>query len=217
MTNLSTTHNALDYQKEVQVIGVNDLAPGGELLGTVKVGDTGFTTKCSYEIVIGKAKEEARKVGGNLLKITKHQAPNFGSSCHRIEAAVYKVPEGLFTNLVPDEPQFFDPDADYAILHIYRISSVGPLVSYNLYLGDSLLCRVSNRFKESLEIRKRGLNKLWARTESRAEVPIDVEFGREYYLRCSVDMGLMVGRPDIVLVDPKVGKFEYESVKEKKR
>lgn len=38
-----------------------------EVLGKVKIGDSGFTTNCSYEAVINKAKMGSRKVGGNAI------------------------------------------------------------------------------------------------------------------------------------------------------
>jgi len=41
-------------------------------LGKIKIGDTGFSTDCSYEKAIEIAELEARKVGGNAVKITKH-------------------------------------------------------------------------------------------------------------------------------------------------
>lgn len=46
-------------------------------------------------------------------------------------------------------------------------------------------------------------------------MPIDVEMGREYYLRCSMEMGVAVGRPKLQLVDAMQGKSEYNSIKSK--
>lgn len=61
------------------------------LLGSVKIDDTGFTTKCSYAEVIKDATEQAQAMGGNILYIRVHKEPSsLGSSCHRIECDVYK-------------------------------------------------------------------------------------------------------------------------------
>jgi hypothetical protein len=65
---------------------------GAKLLGHVKIGDSGFTLNCAYDVVIAAAQEKAKSMGGNLLQITRHKTPNmWTSSCHRIEGDVYYV------------------------------------------------------------------------------------------------------------------------------
>ncbi|MCF8336668.1 MAG: hypothetical protein K9I74_01670 [Bacteroidales bacterium] len=91
-TDLSKEYSALDYSREVVVIKPDKKNPdNAEVLGQVEVGDTGFSTKCSYDIVIDKAKLEARKAGGNAIKITRHKPPDFWSDCHRITADILKI------------------------------------------------------------------------------------------------------------------------------
>jgi hypothetical protein len=64
----------------------------GQYLGDIQIKDSGFTLDCSYEIVSKLAEAEARKLGGNILKIIAHKLPNPGfSTCHRITGKVYKV------------------------------------------------------------------------------------------------------------------------------
>ncbi len=106
--------------------------------------------------------------------------------------------------------------ADYALLHVYR-SGGGALVSYNLYLGNDTLCRVKNNFAETVKVVKDGRNSLWAKTETKEEVPINIEFGKEYYIHCSIAMGFFVGRPRITIVDPVVGKKEFETILSKQK
>lgn len=96
-TSLSKNYPPLDYRQKVVVIDLDQPKPNNsEELGQIKVG-FGFSTKCNYEIVIDKAKLEARKVGGNAIKITKHKTPDLWSTCHRITAITLKVEE--FENL----------------------------------------------------------------------------------------------------------------------
>lgn len=86
----------LDYKERVIVYGLNYQEPSNaEILGQIKIGDTGLTTDCSYKTVIEKAIFEARKIGGNVIKITEHQTPDFWSSCHRITAKILKVHHNL--------------------------------------------------------------------------------------------------------------------------
>jgi len=214
-TSISRSYPPLDYKQEVVVIGLDQSEPdNSEILGQLKIGDTGFSTKCGYDIVIDKAKLEARKAGGNAIKIIEHTPPSaMGSTCHRITAKILKVEN--IENYTPKVEEEVLLDVDYAILNVYRYSGAGALVSYDLYLGDSVICRVKNNFKTTIHIKKDGLNSLWARTEAKSEVPIDVKMGKTYYLRCGITMGAFVGHPKLELIDSKTGKSEFESFKAK--
>lgn len=210
-TRISKSYSPLDYQKEVAVIGLDHAEPdNAEVLGEVKVGDTGLSTKCDYDIALEKAKLEARKVGGNIIKIIEHKPPSImGSSCHRITAKIFKAENiEAFLQKHEEEPLL---DVDYAIINIYRYSGTGALLGYDLYLGDSLICRVQNNFKTTLHIKKDGRNTLWAKTESKSEIPINIKPGKTYYLRCGVAMGALVGRPKLEIVDSKTGAVEFGS------
>ncbi|MFB6341591.1 hypothetical protein ACE1ET_07705 [Saccharicrinis sp. FJH62] len=215
-TTISTKYPPLNYNEDVLILGLQDKVPEDAVeIGTVKLGDTGFSTNCDYQTVMDKAILEARKAGGNVLKIDQHKPPSaMGSSCHRITARILRTDniDELRSHTLKDT--LFD--GDYAIVNIYRYGGTGALVSYNLYLGDSLLCRVTNKFCQSVILKKEGDNILWAKTESKAEVPIDIKFGHTYFLRCGVTLGLMVGRPKLEIVDFETGRAEYNSLKSKK-
>ncbi len=73
--------------------------------------------------------------------------------------------------------------------------------------------RAINNSGIEIKVTQKGLNTIWAKTEAKTELPIDVEFGREYYLRCTVGMGLMVGRPKLELVNNRTGKAEFNFIK----
>lgn len=214
-TSISKSYPALDYKQEVVVFGLDQPEPdNAEVLGQVKIGDAGLSTNCGYDIVMDKAKLEARKAGGNAIKIIEHKPPTaMGSECHRITARILKVEN--IENYTPKAEEEVLLNVDYAILNVYRYSGTGALVSYDLYLGDSVICRVKNNFKTTLHIEKDGLNSLWARTEAKSEVPIDIKMGKTYYLRCEITMGAFVGRPKLELIDSKTGKAEFESFKAK--
>jgi hypothetical protein len=116
-SSIQKTYAPLDYRQEVRVFEIDEQTPpNAEKLGTVKVGDSGFSTDCDYDVVIEKAKTETRKAGGNALKITKHSLPDIWSSCHRITADVLKV-EDIENYAVSAEPSETDSaliGADYA-------------------------------------------------------------------------------------------------------
>ncbi|WAC11430.1 hypothetical protein [Dyadobacter pollutisoli] len=208
-TNISQKYPPLNFQEEVWTIPQAITPPvGAEVLGTVRVGDAGMTTNCTYSVVLERAKEEARKSGGNAIHVTEHKTPDFMSSCHRITAEVLRLSQDQISMFRQNETES-DSLIDHAVLYVYRTRGPGALVSYNINLGDSVICRVTNKFRQKIEIRNEGAYELWAKTESKASVPVNFKIGRTYYLRCGVGMGLLVGRPTLDIVDPATGKQEF--------
>lgn len=217
-TSLKNSYAPIDYAEDIVVLGVDDHIPSdSEILGEIKIGDTGFSTNCDYNTVIELAKLEARKVGGNALKITDHKLPSImGSSCHRITAEILKVADiDKIAEIIQIEE--VDPNVDYATLYIYRYGGMGALVGFDLHLGDKAICRVVNNFKTIIETKELGGNVIWAKTESKAELPVNLKAGGQYYIRCSIGMGAFVGRPKLELMDAKVGKSEFNSFNAKNR
>jgi len=138
------------------------------------------------------------------------------SSCHRITADVLKV-DNIENYVATPEP--IDSaliGANYAIINVYRQGGQGFLINYDLHLGDSVICNVKSNSCQSIKIYKDGLNSLWAKTEAKSEMPINIEFGKIYYVRCSIKMGAFVGRPQVELVDTKLGKSEFTAIQNKK-
>jgi len=102
---------------------------------------------------------------------------------------------------------------DYALLHVYRKGRVGgSAINYDLHVDRRVICRVKNKWYEPIKIDKEGEITLWAQTEARTELPITVEFGQEYYIRCGLDFGVVVGRPYLELVDEETGELEIASI-----
>ena len=217
-SSLVKTYPPLHSQEEVRVFTIDEsIPPNAEILGTIRTGDSGFSIDCNYATVIEMAKIEARKAGGNAVKITQHKRPDFWSTCHRITADVLRV-DGSETYVAMPEP--IDSTmigANYAIINVYRPSGVGFLVGYNLHLGDEVICRVRDNSCQSIKIYTDGDYTLWAKTEAKAEVPIKIEFGRIYYVRCGMDMGAFVGRPSLEIVGSVTGKAEFAAIESKKR
>jgi hypothetical protein len=62
-------------------------------IGSIKSGDNGFSTNCSYYEIIEQLKQLARQNGANVIKITEHKSPDQWSTCERLTAKIYKVPD----------------------------------------------------------------------------------------------------------------------------
>ena len=210
---ITKSYAPLDYKEEVLLLDIQAPVPdGADEIGIVKIGDSGFSTDCDWNTVIEKAKMEARKAGGNVIKITEHKTPDFVSSCHRITAVIFRI-DNVDEITAAAKADDAAADWDYALLHIYRYGGAGALVGYDVYLGNDVICRAKNRWKTTIQIRSFGLNTVWASTESKTEIPVNFEPGREYYIRCGIKMGIAVGRPTLELVDKNTGQAEFASIR----
>ena len=103
--------------------------------------------------------------------------------------------------------------AHYATLYIYRLKNfVGSMVGYNIHVNDSVVCRIKNNTKFMVKLYKEGPTEIWAETEQKRKVKVDVKFGQEYFLKCGLSMGVFVGRPEIMLVYPEQGRLDYDNL-----
>lgn len=213
----------LSADQEVYILQLSDMTPDScKLIAKLKIGDTGFTTDCKYGSVMEKAKMEARKVGGNIVKLTEVKEPGFKSSCYQIKADIlYKQDTRYILEPTPRQLAMedsitkakFGGAPNFAILYVYRPkNSLGVLIGYDMHIGDSVICRAQHNTAHQIKLYKEGKTEVWAKTESREAVTVDVKFGEEYFLRCAVSMGAFVGRPEFYLVNKVQGRSEFEKV-----
>lgn len=207
--------------QDVVIIPIEKRPPvNAKHLGSIKILDGGFKINCGYERTMDQAREKASKLGGNIVKITELKKPDLWSTCYRLWADVYyssntsaastassnKEIDSILNAMLPSS-------SSYALLCIYGPSGIGPLVQYNLHANDSMVCRVKNKGAYMVKLPP-GKTTLWARTENRTELNLDVQPGKVYFLRCGVNMGVMVGRPNLELVDDYNGVHEFTSMNE---
>lgn len=92
-SNITTKYPPLSDTAFVLVLYLSDdFVNDGVRIGNIQSGDNGFSTTCSYHEVISSLKVLARKNGANLIKITKRERPDKKSTCDRIWADIYLVP-----------------------------------------------------------------------------------------------------------------------------
>jgi hypothetical protein len=226
-TSISTKLANKNYQKlndenQIIVLEKEDVLPNNsEFIGDIKIGDSGFTTDCGYNKVVADATNAARNSGANILQITEVKEPNFfGSSCYRIKAKIYRNlnTESLASILekrnlknksrLPDE-------SDYALIHFYRPNlGAGALLGYKIKdVNDSIVGRLRNGEKFIYKTKKLGSQSFFGSLETKEEVKINIEKGKEYFVRCSVNMGIVLGRPEINLIENYIGMKEYDEMK----
>jgi hypothetical protein len=126
-------YSRLNPQDDVIVYSEGATLPGDiQIIGKTEIGDSGFTTNCGLDVVIEKAKNEARKIGANAIVITQHVLPSvWGSSCHRIKADLVKT--GVQTNGTQNSVQTETLTKNNAVVS-YESKNVKSPSNYNKFL-----------------------------------------------------------------------------------
>ena len=206
-TQVIKTYNQKKPDSEIIFLGINDSKPDDfDFLGEIKINYSLLQINCNgYNNAIELAKGEARKIGGNVIKINEHYTPtNF--QCHRIKAEILRVEDiseiRLEKRLNVEEEI---ANEEYAILKFYKFGKITDS-AYDIYLADSIVCRVNpvGNFKKTVKINSYGRNMLWIGNLARFEIPINIKKGNTYYIRLEKLVYMEV-------VDNKIGKTEFES------
>jgi Protein of unknown function (DUF2846) len=103
--------------------------------------------------------------------------------------------------------------ADKGLIYIYRPSSFkGAAVKYTVHVKDKATMRLTNGgyFPYFADL---GENEVWAKTEAKSSVTLDVKPGQTYYVKGGVRMGFAVGRPDLSLQPADIGAAEVSECK----
>ena len=213
-TSITSQYEALTPEQDVAVIDVGGVAPDYAVyLGTISIGDTGFTTrKGSFTEIVDIAKSKARESGGNLLVLTEHRTPDLLSSIHRIKAEVYRVADISEISLDNYSSEYNPNHPDFAIIYFYRESGAGSLITYIVNIGKEKVFKAKNNSAAEVKIKEAGQFEVWAKTEKRSSLMLKVEMGMEYYINCSVGLGAFVGVPELSIVHPSIGKVKYERI-----
>ncbi|KUJ63612.1 hypothetical protein AR687_00035 [Flavobacteriaceae bacterium CRH] len=226
-TSISTKITNKNFQKleennPIIVLDKEDELPNNsELIGDVKIGDSGFTTDCGYDKVIADVTKEAKNAGANIVKIIELKKPSaFGSTCYRIKARLYRNlnAESLSTvvqNRNLKNKSRLPENSDYAVIYFYRpTGGTGALLGYKIKdANDSIVGRLRNGEKFAFKTKKFGEQTFYGVLETKEEVKINVEKGKEYFVRCAVTMGVAIGRPEITRIENYVAMKEYDSMK----
>lgn len=100
-----------------------------------------------------------------------------------------------------------------AVVYIYRPSTfVGGGVSYDVRANGVVVTTLYNGGYYPY-IAKPGEIEFSAKTESTSSVTLDVKAGGVYYLRGTVGVGFIVGRPHLEAVPPEVAEKEILETK----
>jgi hypothetical protein len=95
-----------------------------------------------------------------------------------------------------------------AVVYIYRPPKlVGSAISFTVNAGELPVATLSNGGYFPY-IAEPGRIDFWAVTETTSFVILDVAAGMEYYLKGTIGMGILTGRPHLEQVHPALGRLE---------
>lgn len=90
--NITKSYPVTSYDEEMTLYDLDEIIPYEyDVIGTAKAGDSGFSLNCGYDFVVDQLMSEARKAGGNAIRIIYHKRPDVWSSCHRIKVEIIRV------------------------------------------------------------------------------------------------------------------------------
>ena len=92
-TSIVKKYPSLQEDEPIEVyFNTSEVPIESEALGIVRAFDSGTSNKCDSLTAVEHLKTEARKVGGNAVKVTKYIKPShWGSSCHQMEGAILRI------------------------------------------------------------------------------------------------------------------------------
>lgn len=135
LTDFRKTYPPVGTPDDVAVFEFEDvqkLPIEGELLGSIRIGDTGFTNTSSgtYEKVVDIATRETWNAGGNIMIINEHDVPDIISSIHRINALAYRTDTASFSKTTSQISSVIEEERKYnGDLFVYRPNQKGSIKS----------------------------------------------------------------------------------------
>lgn len=94
------------------------------------------------------------------------------------------------------------------LIYIYRPSAFkGGAIFYDVNVNDKVVTtlRSGGYFPHFANA---GENEVWAKTEAKSSVTLDVKPGKTYYVKGETRIGFLMGRPELTIQPPEVGAAE---------
>lgn len=208
-------YKALAAEEEIQILGEYDKRPPMKnRVAFIKVKDSGFTTDCGYDLMMGLALTEARKLGANVLKIREHRKPGEYGTCDQIFADLYKLENKDLSEFRVVEP--LDSAATYAKLILYRPDGTHFSAGYSIFFNREILTTIKGLSATEIKLQSLGENKISAVSPNREGIYLNFEKGRTYYIRCTLEQGVLADNLKLELVSYAQGAHEVAQLLKKK-
>ena len=91
--------------------------------------------------------------------------------------------------------------ANIGIVHFYRTKGLkGAIITAKLRMNNEPIATIKRNWKKTITI-PAGTYVFSAKTEATTEINLQVEQGKQYYIKCGLAFGFLVGRIKFTLVD----------------
>jgi len=91
--------------------------------------------------------------------------------------------------------------SNVGIVHFYRTKSIkGAMVTAKLRMNNEPIATIKRDWKKTISVAP-GIYVFSAKTEATTEIKLNVEQGKQYYIKCDLAFGFLVGRIKFTLVD----------------
>jgi hypothetical protein len=98
-----------------------------------------------------------------------------------------------YGNPISSGQQIQQTQENDAIVHFHRKKSiVGTLLSPKLYVDGNHISNIKRNWKKTIYI-PAGMHIITMKTEVTTEIRLQAERSREYYIRCDIGIGFLVG------------------------
>lgn len=133
-TRIISHHQPLSDSHEVAVYEINDTLPvNSVVVGEVEIDGHVFVMDGDYDQVMALAVDEAKKAGGNILKVTTHRKPFFARQpVHYVAATILKTDSAL-ADQTEKHKKLTDQFLESARYSAFRIAISG---GYSKSFGD---------------------------------------------------------------------------------
>ena len=106
--------------------------------------------------------------------------------------------------------------ANFATVHFYRTKSIfGAAIKPNLLMkgNPKPIATIKRNWKKTITM-PAGSYAFTATTEATNTLQLQVEAGKEYYVKCAIGLGLLVGRMNFTLMDAATAEQKMKGLRE---
>lgn len=131
-----------------------------------------------------------------FLMLLSSCASNLSSEQMRKEVENFKLPKSA--------------EKDSSVVYVVRLSMVGNLVRFNVFLDDkgSYSEMGYNRGSEYIYFSvKPGQHKIFSKAENWADIDLTAEAGKTYFIKQTPGIGFIMARNSLSLLDEDQGKY----------
>lgn len=210
--NVKSSLPPIDYRELIYVLPLDKTIPESSTqLGNVRVDGSESGPVCDFKSVLQHLKLEARKAGGNAIKIIDYNQPGSdGNKCHELEAIILKLTNDQYQGL--KTTQNHENNGQIAI-HFYRFSGKGNSDEFEVFVNDKLGDTLKKNSKFTVMSAAHEPTLIWAKSKWKYNLNLPKKPAGKYYVRCSLKQGLISYKPVFELVENPVGKLEFELLK----